>query len=258
MGMGDLRLFSLLLHPPPEQEDLLLAELWQIGTCGILEEDGGIRAFFEDAQAPAALLQRFEEFAPELRIEQSTDWEQVSRDSWPPMQVGEKFFLVAPWSNEPTPAGRLRLEIYPGMACGTGRHPATQLCLRALEKRLRRGDTVLDVGTGSGILSAAALLLGAGGVMACDVDPDAVQIARERTTATFFVGSVDAVRAQWADLIIANIDSATVEKLAGEFARVKKPEATLILSGFPEWDLPRHFEAKEVLRLEEWVCLIVT
>ena len=73
-----------------------------------------------------------------------------------PMLAGERFFLVPPWCDDPAPPGRLRLEIYPGMACGTGRHPATQLCLEALERTVRPGMTLVDVGTGSGILSAGA------------------------------------------------------------------------------------------------------
>ncbi len=142
-----------------------------------------------------SLLERFAEFSPELREEEPTDWEQVTRDAWPPLCVGERFYLVAPWDETaPTPPGRLRLEIYPGMACGTGRHPATQLCLQAIERYVKPGTRVLDVGSGSGILSDAARLVGAGCVVGCDIDPDAVRIARERVRVPMFVGSADAVR----------------------------------------------------------------
>jgi ribosomal protein L11 methyltransferase len=141
------------------------------------------------------------------------------------------------------------------MACGTGRHPATQLCLQAIERYVQPGARVLDVGSGSGILSDAARLVGAACV-GCDVDPDAVGIARERVSVPMFVGSAEAVRSQWADVIVANIDAATLESIAGELARVRKPESTLILSGFPEWDVPEGFSPKEILRLEEWRCFV--
>jgi ribosomal protein L11 methyltransferase len=254
-------LFSLLLHPDPDREDILIAELQECGTAGIAEEYGGLRAFFEAADPDAALLGRFAEFSPELRQEPPVDWERVTRDAWPPLCVGERFFLVAPWNQAPwdeatTPPGRLRLEIYPGMACGTGRHPATQLCLQAIERYVKSGARVLDVGSGSGILSAAAGLLGAQCVIGCDIDADAVRVARERVNLPMFVGSVDAVRSHWADVIVANIDAATIERLAAELQRARKPGSTLILSGFPEWDVPEGFSPREILAVEGWRCFI--
>lgn len=250
-------MFSLLLHPSPDREDILVAELQDCGTAGITQEGAGLRAFFSDDQDAGLLQQRFADFSPEIREEQPVDWERVTQEAWPPLLVGERFFLVAPWDEAaPTPAGRLRLEIYPGMACGTGRHPATQLCLQAIERYVRPGARVLDVGSGSGILSAAAMLTGAGLVIGCDIDPDAVHIARERVNVPMFVGSVDAVRSEWADVVVANIDAATLERIAPELERVSKPGSTLILSGFPEWDMPEGFSPKEVLRLEEWCCFV--
>lgn len=250
-------MFSLLLHPAPDHEDFLVAELLECGTAGVVEEDAGLRAFFETSQDAGALARRFAEFAPELRAELPTDWERVTREAWPPLCVGERFFLVAPWHDAvAAPPGRLRLEIYPGMACGTGRHPATQLCLRAIERYVQPGARVLDAGSGSGILSDAARLMGAASVVGCDIDPSAVQIARERVRTPMFIGSIDAVRSQWADVIVANIDAATLESIAPELVRVRKPESTLILSGFPDYDIPAGFSPKEILRLEGWLCLI--
>ena len=249
-------MFSLLLQSLPEREDYLIAELWQEGTAGIAEEGLRIRAFFEDDRDAGQLLDRFVEFSPELREEPSTDWERVSREAWPALMIGQRFFLVAPWSSDKTPDGRLRLEVHPGMACGTGRHPATQLCLEALEQSVRPGDHVLDVGAGSGILSAAAALLGAGRVIGCDLDHETVKISRERVRLPLFTGSADAVSTNWADVVIANIDSATIERIAPEVERVSKPNSTLIISGFPEWDLPEGFSPRKILSCEEWRCLI--
>lgn len=245
-------MFSLFFRPSPDSEDYLIAELWECGTTGIIEEDGGIRAFFEDL----SLLNRFAANGPEVREEKPTDWAQVTRDAWPAMAVGQRFFLTPPWCLEPTPRGRLRLPIHPGMACGTGRHPATQLALEAMEQHVRPGDSVVDVGTGSGILSAAAALIGAAKVIGCDVDPEAIRIARERVRVPMFVGSAGAIRSQCADVVIANIDAATIEELAPEFARIRKPDSTLILTGFPEWDTPEGFETKQMLKRGEWGCLV--
>ena len=249
-------MFSLLLHVSPDQEDFLVAELSECGVLGITEEPGGLRAFFGGAAEAPELLGRFARYRPEFEPTDAVDWEQVSRDAWPPLLIGERFYLVAPWSRDETPSGQVRLEIEPGMACGTGRHPATQLCLEALERHVRPGESVLDIGTGSAILAQGAKLLGAGSVVGCDIDAEAVAFTRPRVYVPLFVGSVDAVRAQSQDLIVANIDAATVELLRPELERVRKRDSTLIISGFPEWDVPEGFHPRETTRREEWVCLI--
>ena len=247
----------MLLHVPPDRQDYLVAELSECGVLGITEEPGGLRAFFSGEAGADELVQRFAAYDPRLEQTEAVDWEQVTRDAWPPLLIGERFFLVAPWCQDETPKGRLRLEIEPGMACGTGRHPATQLCLEALEKYVQLGDAVLDVGTGSGILAEAARLLGAGRDVGCDIDAEAIAFTRLRSRVPLFVGSVEAVRGRSQDVVVANIDSGTVESIGAELERVRRPGSTLILSGFPEWDVPRGFSVREELRREGWLCWVV-
>jgi ribosomal protein L11 methyltransferase len=121
--------------------------------------------------------------------------------------------------------------VNPGMAFGTGFHETTQLCLEALEDYVHPGQSFLDVGTGSGILSEAAELLGATGIYACDTDPVAVEVAR-RKLGCAFVGSADAVRAGVADIVVANISPQAIAMIAPDLLRVCKPGGTAILSGF--------------------------
>jgi len=211
----------------PQTYDELIAELWDAGTAGVTEGDGFVDAFFEDE----AVASRFGEPEPI----QEVDWIAHTQEAFPPLLVGEKFFLAAPWRTEPTPPGRLRLVINPGAQCGTGYHRCTQLCLEAMEKVIRPGDSVLDVGSGSGILSHAAKLLGAGRVVACDIDEDAARVS------SFFVGSVDAVRTKAFDVVVANINEDVVGSMRADFERVAR---TRILSGFQD-------------DAGEWTCVVI-
>jgi ribosomal protein L11 methyltransferase len=213
----------------PEEYDILVAALYEAGTLGIVEGAGFVDAFFEDA-AVAREFGRPQETG-------DVDWVAATEEAWPPLLVGEKFFVAAPWRTEPTPPGRFRLEINPGLQCGTGQHPCTQLCLAAMERAIRPGDSVLDVGSGSGILSKAAKLLGAGRVIACDIDPEAAAAS----PVPFFIGSADAVRSGSFDLIVANISEEVMGPLREEFERVAR---TRILSGFQD-------------ERGEWACVVL-
>src|SRR5579862_481727 len=175
-------MFSLEMKVADEAKDFLVAELSELGSTGIVETELSrgewlLRAFFEPAADANALVGRLAEFAPRLERYAPTDWVALSQEGWAPLSVGERFYLVPEWLDDPAPPARIRIAINPGLACGTGFHEATQLCLEALEMYQTPEATVLDVGAGAGILSIAAALLGARKVIACDVDPVAVEIA---------------------------------------------------------------------------------
>src|SRR5215469_1327822 len=177
-------MFSLEIQCTPEKIDLLIADLWEQGCAGISElESGAVRAFFEDTADQRFLCEHYPGAA--VRFEEERDWVQSARDLLQPLTVGERFFLVPEWRDDPVPLGRYRITVNPGMAFGTGVHETTQLMLEALETYVRPGMTVLDVGTGSGILGEAAQLLGAAKVFACDTEPDAIAIARQRLSHCF-------------------------------------------------------------------------
>jgi len=229
-------MFSLEIECLPGHEDLLVAELWEEGSAGIADLDNGrLRAFFEDNADRDALLARFR--AVSWKQEEPCDWVARSRANWEPLLVGERFFLIPEWRSDPAPAGRLTIAVNPGMAFGTGVHETTQLCIEALETYLHPGMSVLDVGTGSGILAKAAVLLGAAPVWACDIDPAAAGIARGNFGPCVFHGSIDAVRSGCADLIAANLSPEAIELLAPDWMRGLRPGGTALVSGFERHDV---------------------
>ena len=249
-------MFSLEIECDPDDRELLIADLWDHHSAGIVElSNSRVRAFFEDNEDRSELLQLFP--GATVRIEEDRDWVQSARDLLQPTEVGTRFFLAPEWRDEPTPAGRLRIVVNPGMAFGTGVHETTRLCLEALEEFVKPGASVLDVGTGSGILAQAATLLGAGKVFACDTDPVALEIAKSG-----FVGSVDAVASMSLDLVVANISPETIVRIAPDLVRVLRPGGVLLATGLeiPEVELVRAAlpPAREVRHKGNWVLIVTS
>ena len=222
--------YSIEIAHHPDQRDLIIADLWDQGCTGIVEiDETRLRAFFEGSEQRDSLLSLYP--AAIYRDELERDWVRSAQDLLQPIQVGKRFFLIPQWRDDPAPTGRFRIVVNPGMAFGTGVHETTQLALEALEDYLIPGMTVLDVGTGSGILAEAAGMLGAAKVFACDVDPVAVVIAHGRVR-DVFTGSVDAVRCHFADLTVANISPEAIQHLAPDLLRSLRPGGLLLVSGF--------------------------
>ena len=126
------------------------------------------------------------------------DWSEVWKQFYKPFRAGERFVVKPTWEPyEPQP-GDLVIELDPGMAFGSGMHETTSMCLELLEKAVRPGDRVFDVGTGSGILAIGAALLGAKDLLAIDIDPNAVRVARENVE---HMGMADRIAVLEGDLL---------------------------------------------------------
>jgi len=264
--------------------------LMEEGASGIEEVDEGpdqtkLKSYFpRDGKEKTALcalrryLRSLGAIYPEMshiQIEPMSvveqDWGRNWRRFFKPVRIGSRFIVKPPWSKIRCNPGDLSIEINPGMAFGTGTHATTQLCMEALEKRIRGGgDTVLDVGTGSGILSIAAAKLGALEVWGIDLDSMAVEMAREGVARNQVLervrikrGSLGDIRKRF-DLIVANIDFKTLRRARRAMICHLKEEGCLILSGILEKEeeaLRRYYvETGEVrwvetTRQREWVCL---
>lgn len=194
--------------------------------------------------------------APTFTLLADQNWMEAWKARYRPIPIGERLIIVPAWLESPD-AGRVAVRIDPGMAFGTGTHPTTQLCLELIEKIVgpqaadresaarRPPSTVIDVGCGSGILSIAALKLGADLALGVDIDPASVQAARQNARANGIPderlllgqGSVAEVRAglypvRTAPLVLANILAPVILRLfeAG-LAELVEPGGTLVLSG---------------------------
>lgn len=263
-------MYSLELLCTPDEVDELSAELWERGTAGIREIDlahNHVRliAGFEGEALGEALVTAFAAHQPCWYEEPDTDWVAHSERAWPGRLVGSKFFLCASWCEEQTPGGRERLVHNPGLACGTGEHPCTRLSIEALERLVKPGMSVADIGTGSGILTVAALRLGAGRALGIDPNETALHAARNNFELNhmrgFLVaGYANAVGPEWADITVANISATVLGAIMDELVRITKPGGAIVLSGFMEDELPSMESlagSGEILSSEEWQCLIV-
>lgn len=244
---------SVLLRPKRDEVDLLTAELWEMGTIGIIEEGDCLRAFFADAVDTSSLS-----YVVEVREETEAGSYDVSHEDWTPLFVGNRFFLAPSWIADPTPEGRLRLTVDSPTAFGTGRHETTQLALEYLEEAIGAGEVVVDIGCGSGILSAAARMLGAKTVVGCDIDELAVRAAITDFGIPAFMGSADGIRSGVADILLVNISARVIDVLAPELKRIAKAEARILLSGFIRGREPECFAPEERRERGDWLCSMGT
>lgn len=221
-----------------------------------------IRLYIEnDASAPEKLallrtsLREWKEANPgknlgtlEVTLDnlQEEDWENNWKQYYQPIPIGEKLIIVPEWIKLDDLNGRIPVLLDPGMIFGTGSHASTQMCLRALEKAVKGGERVVDLGSGSGILSIAALLLGAETATGVDIDPKAEDIARENAslndlTAPRFnavTGNVIGDRAMMEklsqggyDIVLANIVADVIIPLSVVVPNFLREDALFICSG---------------------------
>jgi len=174
-----------------------------------------------------------------VRRLKESDWRESWKKHFGVQRIGRALVVKPSWTQYRLKRGEIVIEIDPGMAFGTGQHPTTAMCLRALEDLVRSEMRVLDLGCGSGILGIAAAKLGATQVLALDIDPNAVRAARENAAANGAAPTVEVREGtldgdEVFDLIVANISGLTLERLASGLARRLAPGGALITSGFLE------------------------
>ena len=200
------------------------------------------------------------------------EWATAWKKYYNPVKISERFTIVPTWEDyTPVSSDELIIELDPGMAFGTGTHPTTVMCIQALERTVRPGDLVVDVGTGSGVLSIAAALLDAKRIQSLDLDEVAVQSAIQNVElnnvqdkVTVSQGNLlDGVNEQ-ADIVVANILAEVIMRFTDDVAKVVKPGGHFIASGIiqtkkqdvKEAIIASGFTVEETILMEDWVAII--
>lgn len=200
-----------------------------------------------------------------------SEWLYKWQENFKPTKVGERIVVKPSWEEYSAKEGELVIEMDPGMAFGSGLHETTTLCIKALEACSHQAQRVLDVGTGTGILAIAAMLLGAERSLGIDIDADAVRIAKENVERNGLTDKIELREGDLmagvdfeADIIVANLMADLVIRLSPAAAEHLKPGGVFISSGIldikedivAEAVRKAGFEIIEVLRDGEW-CAIV-
>lgn len=219
-----------------------------------------------------------------LRVEIDTmheeDWENNWKQYFKPIYVGDRLVIKPEWETIPDGDGKIVFNIDPGMTFGSGQHETTRLCVETLDTTVKKGDKVLDLGCGSGILSIIALMLGAGEARAVDIDPNCKKIAYSNAALngigkdvyTVLDGNIlideefksSTEKSGPYDIVVANIVADVIIPLASDVRRYLKDGGTFIASGIIEMRIDEvkeaieknGFEIQEIKKENDWYCII--
>ena len=170
-----------------------------------------------------------------LEEKETEDWSKKWKEQWDVTHVTDKIAVVPDWIEYKPKEDEVTIKLEPGCAFGTGTHQTTQLCMKALEKYMKRDDKVADIGMGSGILSILAKKLGASYVYGCDNDDTVIDVAKENATknnveCTFELGTADKITEKF-DFVCANILHFVLAEIMSDLKNIMKPGALMSLSG---------------------------
>lgn len=228
------------------EDEILIAKLVSIGFENFWEDKNLLKCYLETNNWNETFQIEFFDLLNELKIEKSKikiselenkNWNEIWENSIEPIQITENIVVKPSWKNFPTKS-QIEVIIDPKMSFGTGHHETTRLITKLIEKFLQKENTVLDIGTGSGILSIVAIKLGAKYCVAIDNDEWSIQNANENVEKNFvndkmkiLLGTIEDVLENSFDLIIANIQSSVILPILDEIKLKIKTGGKILLSG---------------------------
>ena len=198
------------------------------------------------------------------------DWSKKWKEKWTVTHVTDNISVVPSWLNYEPKENEITITLDPGCAFGTGTHQTTQLCMKALEKYLKKGDTMADIGTGSGILAILAMKLGALSAYGCDNDETVIDVAKEnarinKTDCIFELKTADKLSEKY-DFVCANILHNVLYEIMGDLKNIMKDDGILSLSGIlnEKKDIVLEAIRRENLKIidtieqDQWISYVVT
>ena len=206
----------------------------------------------------------------ELDEKENQDWSKKWKEKWQVTHVTENIAVVPSWLSYEPNDGEITITLDPGCAFGTGTHQTTQLCMKAIEKYLKKGDSMADIGTGSGILAICAKKFGASNVYGCDNDETVIDVCIENAEINgikdilFELKTADKLTEKY-DFVCANILHNVLAEIMGDLKNIMKPQAKMVLSGILDEKKPVVLDAieKHGLRIietihqDQWVAFVV-
>jgi len=268
---GGVVIESTAVEPDAEHEDRAIGPLRVSGYIPTEDRDR-VRSQIEEGLGYLSLIQPIPD--PSYETIEEQNWMEAWKVHYRPLHIGQRLLILPAWMPHDPAGGPVAVRIDPGMAFGTGVHPTTQLSLQLLERYLKPGQSVIDVGCGSAILAIAAAKLGAGRVVAVDIDAQALDNARHNAQLNevdieIGVGSVAELLAgrfglRQADLVVANILAPVLVRLLEQgLAKLMAESGVLILSGIlaeQEGEMKRTLDQAglkiiEERRIEDWLGL---
>ena len=280
--------FEVHLEVTNESKDAIANYLFELGSIGCEEKKDSLIAYFDEKSNPRIVLRELQLYIQAL-IEQGIeldarcatveftkhdDWQSAWKKAFIPLEIGDGFVIKPTWEEYQETSSSIVIDIDPGMAFGTGHHETTQLSLTLLRKYVTQHCSVLDVGTGTGILTIAARKLGAGRIVAVDNDPTAVETAVVNLKVNgiglhedvfLFAGEVDSIANISFDVIVANISSRVLLRLANTFRTLLADDAVLLVSGILEEEesdflqsIKNHaFSVDKRIARGEWIAFVL-
>ncbi len=199
------------------------------------------------------------------------DWSQKWKEHWKPTRASEHVVICPSWEECSHQKDEVLITLDPGSAFGTGTHATTQLCIQAIEKYLKKGDEMADIGTGSGILAITAIKFGATHAVAIDNDPLVIDVAQDNAQVNGVYNKIDFSHAtadmlsEQFDFVCANILHNILAEIMGDLKNIMKPKAHMVLSGILDEKKPVVLEAiekhslkiTEILHQDQWVAIVV-